>query len=158
MIWKLQKKTLLPLQIFGYGITLCIGITIVLTTLNIYNDIQPILEEETDMFGKNSVIISKNISEDESGAGAIRSSRRKDVDRSSIYFDKEEIEEIYKQEFIEKIDYFNKASGFSVYIDIQEIGLRTDLFFESIPDEYLEIDSEDWRWKKDDNFIPIIIR
>ena len=51
MIWKLQKKTLLPLQIFGYGITLCIGIIIVLTTLNIYYDIQPILEKETDVFG-----------------------------------------------------------------------------------------------------------
>jgi len=157
MIWKLQKKTLLPLQIFGYGITLCIGITIVLTTLNIYNDIHPILEEETDMFGNNSVVISKNISIIESGTGAYRSSQGKDVDRSSIYFDKEEIEELKIQDFVEKIDYFNRASGFSVYIDIQEIGLRTDLFLESIPDEYLEIDSEDWRWQKDNNFIPIIM-
>ena len=57
MIWKLQKKTLLPLQIFGYGITLCIGITIILTSINIYNDIRPSLEEETDMFGKNSAKI-----------------------------------------------------------------------------------------------------
>ena len=49
MIWKLQKKTLLPLQIFGYGITLCIGITIALITLTIYTDFKPILQSESDV-------------------------------------------------------------------------------------------------------------
>jgi len=157
MIWKLQKKTLLPLQIFGYGITLCIGITIVLTTLNIYNDIHPILEEETEMFGNNAVVINKKISTFTTFTGANDSRKGKDVDRRSIYFDKEDIEELENQEFVEKIDCFNRASGFSVYINIKEIGLYTDLFFESIPDEYLEIDSEGWKWDKDDNYIPIIM-
>ena len=107
MIWKLQKKTLLPLQIFGYGITLCIGITIVLTTLNIYNDIKPILEQETDMFGNNAVVINKKITILETGAGAYISSQGKGVNRSSIYFDKEDIEEFNSQKFVEKINYFN---------------------------------------------------
>jgi hypothetical protein len=157
MILKLQRKTLLPLQILGYAITLCIGITIVLTTLNIYNDIKPILEEETDMFGNNAVVINKKITMLETGAGAYISSQGKGVNRSSIYFDKEDIEEFNSQKFVEKINYFNRASGFNIFLHIDQIGLHTDMFFESIPDEYLDIDSEDWQWDKDVKFIPIII-
>ena len=40
-------------QNYSYWI---IGIIIVLTTLNIYNDLKPILTEETDVFGSNAVI------------------------------------------------------------------------------------------------------
>ena len=51
MLWKLQIKTFLPLQLIGYAITLCIGVIIILTTYNIYKDIQPLLKKETDVFG-----------------------------------------------------------------------------------------------------------
>ena len=157
MIWKLQKKTLLPLQIFGYGITLCIGIIIVLTTLNIYYDIQPILEKETDVFGNNAVVITKTVKDASTLIGGINSLRGKDVDRSSAYFDKEDVEDFKKQKFVKKINYFNRASGFDIYLHIDKLGLRTDMFFESIPDEYLEIEKENWTWDEDDKFIPIII-
>ena len=125
---KLLKKTLIPLQIFGYGITLCIGITIVLTTLNIYNDIRPSLEEDTDIFGQNSVVISKKISLLNTVGGIKNSSQGRDVDRSVLYFNENDIDDLKDQEFIENIDYFNRASGFSVFINIEEIGLYTDLF------------------------------
>ena len=157
MIWKLQKKTLLPLQIFGYGITLCIGIIIVLTTLNIYYDIQPILEKETDMFGNNAVVITKMVDDASTGMGVISTLRGKDVDRSSAYFDNEDIKEFKQKKFVKKINYFNRASGFNIYLYIDKLGLRTDMFFESIPDKYLEIEKEKWGWNEDDKFIPIII-
>ena len=157
MIWKLQQKTLLPFQIFGYVITLCIGITIVLTTLNIYYDIKPILEEETDVFGSNAVVITKKINTTTSLKGGINTLKGKKIDRSSSYFTRREIAEFEEMESIKKIYCFNRAAGFNIELIIDALGLRTDMFFESIPDKYLDIEKEMWNWKENENFIPIII-
>ena len=152
MLWKLQIKTFLPLQLLGYGITLCVGAIIILTTYNIYKDIQPVLKEETDVFGNNGVVISKEINDASSIIGGINSMKGKKIDRSSIYFTKEEINDFKEQKFVENINFFNTASGFNIYLYIDELGLRTDIFFESIPDKYLEIinkkDKTLWRAAK----------
>lgn len=161
MLWKLQIKTFLPLQLLGYGITLCVGAIIILTTYNIYKDIQPVLKEETDVFGNNGVVISKEINDASSIIGGINSMKGKKIDRSSIYFTKEEINDFKEQKFVENINFFNTASGFNIYLYIDELGLRTDIFFESIPDKYLEIinkkDKTLWKWNEKEKFIPIII-
>lgn len=161
MIWKLQFKTFLPLQLLGYAITLCIGVIIILTTYNIYSDIQPILKEETDVFGNNGVVISKEISDASTVIGGFNSIKGNSVDRSSIYFNTEEINNLKKQSFVDDISFFNTASGFNIYLYISDLGLRTDIFFESIPDKYLEIVNEQnknlWKWDEKEKFIPIII-
>ena len=96
MIWKLQKKTLLPLQIFGYGITLCIGITIALITLTIFTDLKPILQSESDVFNHNAVIVNKKLSE--GVIGDIVTNLVKD----RIYFSSEELTEFEDQDFVKE--------------------------------------------------------
>ncbi len=152
MIWKLQFKTFLPLQLIGYAVTLCIGVIIILTTYNIYSDLQPILKEETDVFGNNGVVISKEIRDASTVIGGFNSIKGNSIDRSSIYFNNEEINNFKKQSFVDDISFFNTASGFNIYLYIGELGLRTDIFFESIPDKYLEIVNEQnknlWKWNE----------
>ena len=134
MIWKLQKKTLLPLQIFGYGITLCIGITVALITLIIYTDLKPILESESDVFDDNVVIVEKNKA-----------------------FSKEELTDFKDQDFVKEISEF-KSSNFK--IDLPEDFVLKDIInpsIESIPDKYLDIESDKWKWEKGSDFIPIMI-
>tara|TARA_B100000927_G_scaffold291575_1_gene294521 strand:+ start:587 stop:1855 length:1269 start_codon:yes stop_codon:yes gene_type:complete len=159
MLWKLQIKTFLPLQLIGYAITLCIGVIIILTTYNIYKDIQPLLKKETDVFGNNGVVISKEISDVSSVFGGLNSIKGNNVDRSSIYFTNEEISIFKKQSFVKNISFFNTASGFNIYLYINELGIRTDIFFESIPDKYLGTvnDNDLWKWDEKEKFIPIII-
>ena len=161
MIWKLQFKTFLPLQLLGYAVTLCIGVIIILTTYNIYSDLQPILKEETDVFGNNGVVISKEITDASTVIGGFNSIKGNSIDRSRIYFNNEEINNFKKQSFVDDISFFNTASGFNIYLYISELGLRTDIFFESIPDKYLEIVNEQnknlWKWDEKEKFIPIII-
>ena len=145
MIWKLQKKTLLPLQIFGYGITLCIGITIALITLTIYTDLKPILQSESDVFNDNAVIVNKKIS--------ILSNINKD----KIYFTKEELRDFEDQDFVKEIAKFNKATNFKIFLSSDMFNFGSDLFFESIPDKYLDIESDKWKWEEDSDFIPIMM-
>ena len=145
MIWKLQKKTLLPLQIFGYGITLCIGITIALITLSIYTDLKPILQSESNVFNDNAVIVNKKIS--------ILSNINKD----KIYFTKKELRDFEDQDFVKEIARFNKATNFNIYLSSSNFNIGSELFFESIPDKYLDIESDDWKWEKGSNFVPIMM-
>ena len=61
-----------------------------------------------------------------------------------------------------KIDFFNKASGFSIYLHLDNLGIHSDFFFESIPDEYLGVNKEDfnkeiWNWKEGEENIPMIM-
>ena len=145
MIWKLQKKTLLPLQIFGYGITLCIGITIALITLTIYTDLKPILQSESNVFNDNAVIVNKKIS--------ILSNINKD----KIYFTSDELRDFEDQDFVKEIARFNKATNFNIYLSSDIFNIGSELFFESIPDKYLDIESDDWKWEKGSDFVPIMM-
>ncbi len=148
MLWKLQKKTLIPAQIVGYFFTLFIGIAIILTVIQLYFDVKPLLFQQSDVFKSNATIISKNISV------------FKTMDKSKIYFTKQELEEIRQQPFVKNVAMFNNA-GFKIKAFTKKSAnmpsFYTDLFFESIPDEYLDVISEDWIWNPELDFIPIII-
>lgn len=148
MLLKLQKKTLVTSQIIGYAFTLLIGVTIILAMSQFYFDINPLLSQQTDVFKSKSAVISKNISV------------FKSMDKEKIYFTDAEINELQDQTFIHDLSKFNSASfKINAYSNKSEgiPALYTDLFFESIPDKYLDVKSEEWKWDTTLDFIPIII-
>ena len=148
MLWKLQKKTLIPTQIVGYLFTLFIGISIILTTIQLYLDVKPLLFQQSDVFKNNATIVCKNISV------------FKTMDKKKIYFTKRELEDIKSQPFVKNVSLFNSA-GFKINAFTGKSNnlpaFHSELFFESIPDEYLDVMPEDWEWLPGVNFIPIII-
>ncbi len=148
MLFKLQKKTLIISQIIGYAFTLLIGATIILVTSQFYFDIKPLLSQETDLFKTKAVVVSKNISV------------FKSINKEKIYFTDEEFQELENQPFIKNISKFNNAS-FKIKAYTKESkkvpGFYTDLFFESIPQKYLDVETEEWDWNPSLDFIPIII-
>jgi len=148
MLFKLQKKTLIISQIIGYAFTLLIGATIILVTSQFYFDIKPLLSQETDLFKTKAVVVSKNITV------------FKSINKEKIYFTDEEIKELENQPFIKNISKFNNASfKIKAYTKESEKVPRfyTDLFFESIPQKYLDVETEEWDWDPSLDFIPIII-
>ena len=148
MLWKLQKTTLIPIQIIGYALTLFIGISIILITTQLFYDLKPLLFNQSDVFKNSSAVISKNVSV------------FKTMDKTKIYFTKEDLNELEEQSFVKEISKFNNASfkirAYSKKSENIPI-FYTDLFFESIPDKYLDVKSDDWMWDSTLNFIPIII-
>ena len=148
MLFKLQKKTLIISQIIGYAFTLLIGATIILVTSQFYFDIKPLLFQETDLFKTKAAVVSKNISV------------FKSINKEKIYFTDEEIKELENQPFVKNISKFNNASfEINAYTKESEKvpGFYTDLFFESIPQMYLDVETEEWDWDASLDFIPIII-
>ncbi len=148
MLAKLQRKTLPYAQIAAYLFTLFIGAAIILITLQFYADMKPLLVGESDVFKNNAVVLNKNIS------------LLKTLNKDRIYFSDDEIKAIADNDFVKETARFHTA-GFeiSAYIAIprsdQMVG--TNLFFESVPDKYLDIRPDDWVWEEESGFIPIIV-
>ena len=148
MIWTLQRKTLIPVQIIGYAITLIIGISIALTTVVGFLDIKPILDSESEVLNDNAVIVSKKIS-------ALQS-----VNKQSIYFTKGELKEFEEEPFVKNISFFNKATNFKISLRPEGVPFSTEMFFESIPDRFLDnkiTQDPDWQWYEGSEFLPIVI-
>jgi hypothetical protein len=70
----------------------------------------------------------------------------------------EEIENLKKQSFIESVGVLT-ASRFKVSAQSpsSNFPFYTDLFFESVPDEFIDVKSKDWKWETGSTTIPLII-
>lgn len=148
MLVKLQRKTLIPAQIIGYALGIFTGITIILIAIQFYSDVKPLLAGQTDVFKNNTAVISKNVS------------LFNNLSNRKLNFEDEDISALEKQEFVAKVARFNSAD-FEIKAFTSATGdmpmFQSDLFFESIPDEYLDAANDDWKWNKEEKFIPIII-
>lgn len=146
MLQKLQRKTLIPSQMAAYTLSLLVGATIALLSLQLYADLKPLLNSQTDVFRAHTVTVSKTVT-------AVKTARKK-----GIYFTDKELQRLKQQEFVKEVAQFN-SSTFNVSAAISFGGqqMSTDLFFESVPDGYVDIQSDDWRWDSTSNFLPIVI-
>ena len=146
MLRRLQRKTLIPAQIAGYAATLLVGVTIVMLSVQLYSDIKPVLTQQTDVFRNHAVTLNKTVS-------VLNS-----LNKAGIYFDDDEIASIQKQPFVKNVARFHSSTfNASASIDLGQQAIRTDLFFESIPDKYIDVESDEWVWDSTSDFIPIII-
>ncbi len=148
MLTKLQKKTLIPAQIVGYALTMLVGVAIVLLTLQLYVDIKPLLTQQTDVFKAHTVTVSKNITLFKTG------------NKEGLYFDDAELQQLREQDFVAEVAQFTSASfstSASINLGAGMPALSTDLFFESVPNSYLDVQSDRWLWDSNSNFLPVII-
>lgn len=148
MLTKLQRKTLIPSQIAGYGLTMLVGVAIALLTLQLYVDIKPLLTQQTDVFKAHTVTVSKNIT------------LFKTANKDGIYFDDSELQQLKEQDFVAEVAQFTSASfntSASINLGDGMPSMSTELFFESVPDAYLDVQSDSWVWDSSSNFLPVII-
>ncbi|GEO10922.1 FtsX-like permease family protein [Segetibacter aerophilus] len=70
----------------------------------------------------------------------------------------EEVEKLKRQPFIEKVGLLT-ASRFKVSAQSpsDRFPFYTDMFFESVPDEFIDVKSDDWKWEPGSTTIPLII-
>ncbi len=146
MLRKLQRKTLVPVQIAGYALTLLVGAAIVLLAVQVYSDLKPLLNGKADVFSAHTVTVSKNVT-------VFKTARKE-----GLYFSEKELRQLREQDFVKEVALFNSAAfNASAAISFDGQRMSTDLFFESVPDSYLDIESADWRWDSTSDFLPIII-
>lgn len=101
------------------------------------------LSGEKSLIGNDYMIISRPVER---------------VGNETPKFTAEDIEELRGEEFVENLGVF-ASSKFRVDGGIEFKGkkLSTMMFFESVPDEFIDVDSEDWVFDPDSEIIPIIL-
>ncbi|MCP4312222.1 MAG: hypothetical protein GY790_13230 [Bacteroidetes bacterium] len=123
------------------------GFVLLLSGIQFYLDIKKVLSENRDLLDPEYIVVNKKVNIGQtfgfSGTG----------------FSQEEIEELSRQPFADKISPFiSNAFPLQAFTESDKIpNFYTELFFEAIPDEYIDIKSEEWKWDPAEGTIPIII-
>lgn len=149
LLWKLLRKHINISQIIGFSVANLIGMFIMLLSIQVYEDIYPIFASKDNLFASEYLVVSKRFST----ASSIFSIK------DNSHFTSNEIEEIKQQNFAESVAPFT-TSHYKVgcYISIDGTPtIGTDMFFESVPDKYIDVDMEKWKWSEEGDEVPIVL-
>ena len=145
LLWKLLGKHVSVPQFAGFVLADLLGMLIVLFGWQFYKDVSPALEGGDNLFGSDYVIVNKKVGL-LSGKGG---------------FSDKELKTIREQPFAREVGVFSAAS-YEVFGDISVAGVElasTELFFESVPDSFVDFADKDRKWTFDpeSGVVPIII-
>lgn len=148
LIWKLLRQHISIGQLAGFFLANLFGMVIVLLSVQFYKDIIPMFTEGDSFMKKDYIIATKKISTLGTFAG------------KSNTFSPQEIENLKKQPFTKNVGAFTPSQfKVSAGLGMQEAGihLSTDMFFEAVPDEYVDVKLDKWHFDEETHTIPIII-
>lgn len=141
-----------PKKELGIATLGCIfGTTLLLLALQLYQDINSYLEENEKP--KNFFTINKKIE----GGALVNLGKKDDT------FSPDELNNIKQLDGVKRIGGFVRNKfPLTLYIwPSGKVGLgaaaKTDLFFESIPDEFLDFVPKEWNWEEDATIVPIMV-
>lgn len=72
-------------------------------------------------------------------------------------FTQEELQTIKQQSFVEAAGYITSSQFKVTAAAPGELQFYTDMFFESVPDSFIDVKNEEWKWQEGDGAIPIIL-
>lgn len=147
LLWKLLRQHISIAQFVGFFFANLLGMFIVLFGFQLYRDVLPIFTQSDSFMKGNYVIVSKRI-----GMGTTFSGR-------SNTFTRAEIEDLSAQPFVEKAGTFT-STNYKVTASMGINGVNifnTELFLESIPDQFVQIDTAQWHYAAGDDVVPIIL-
>ena len=133
MIWKLLRQHISVSQLAGFFLANLFGMIIVLLGVQFYRDVLPIFTQGDSFIKKDFVILSKKVST----LGTL-------VGKSNT-FSAGDIAEIKEQPFTKSVGGFLPSQfKVSAGMGMQGIRMSTDMFFESVPDEFVDVKNEWW--------------
>ncbi len=71
-------------------------------------------------------------------------------------FRPEELKDIAAQPFVEDFSVIT-AAQYNVRLEADQLGFSTLAFFESVPDNFIDVQTTDWKWKEGEQTVPIIV-
>ncbi len=138
LINKLLRQHISVGQLTGFFMANLVGLVIILSAIQLNSDISPLFSQSDGLVGKEYIVITKPI--------------------HSPRFDEAEIEALMAQPFTTDVGRFVPAQ-FRVYADVTlgRHSMGTYMFFEAVPDKFLDVDTEEWRYDAERRVIPIIV-
>jgi hypothetical protein len=125
-----------------------LGILILLVALQFYFDLWKTMVVKSEVLNEDYLVIQKHVGDFST------------LNLISADFNEQEIEEVKKQKFVDDIGEF-KSSLFPAVATLTGAKnlpkMYTDIYFESVPDRFIDVKTEKWKWKPGDTIVPIIL-
>lgn len=147
LVWKLLRQHVSVPQFVGFFFANLLGMFIVLFGYQFYRDVLPVFTQNDSFMKSDYVIVSKKI-----GMATTMSGR-------SNTFSNSEIDDLTSQPFVQSAGRFT-STGYKVDATMGVNGvniLNSELFFESVPDRFVDVSSADWHYREGDTTVPIIL-
>ena len=148
LVWKLLRQHLSIGQLSGFFLANLFGMLIVLLSIQFYRDVIPLFTAGDSFMQKEYIIATKRIST----LGGI-------MGRSNS-FSAAEINALEAQPFTRGVGAFTPSLfKVSASVGMPNLGasLSTEMFFESVPDDYVDVQTSDWKYDASQRTIPIIL-
>lgn len=148
LVWKLLRQHISPGQLTGFFFANLLGMAIVLLGIQAYCDIHPVFTRGDSFLKKDYLIATKEVSTLGNLLG------------NSTTFSTDEISDLQKQTFTQKVGCFTPALfdvSASMGLENTGIHLSTEMFFEAVPDEFIDTDLSQWHADEAGGDLPIII-
>ena len=147
LIGKLLRKNTSPARMAGFALSNFIGLLIVAGAVMCYVDSRALWDDEESFIRTDHMVINKKVT-----------SSSLFGDPSATRFTGEEIADLESQPWVRRVGAF-RSSDFRVYASVNHggRGMETALFFESIPDSFVDGAGSDWGYKDGDTTVPVII-
>ena len=145
LMWKLLRKHISAGQLIGFSIANLIGLAIVMIAVQFYRDVKPIFADEDSFISKDYLVISKHVD----GIGMA----------SAGEFTSSDVADIESQPWTRAVGEFVTAH-YHVGATVGVGGTRsmsTQLFFESIPDQFIDVATGNWKFVVGSGEIPVIL-
>ena len=147
LVWKLLRQHISIPQFAGFFFANLVGMTIILLGLQFYTDTQAIYQSEDSFMKADYLIVNKRISSMTTITG------------KSSAFTLPEVQDLDQQEFVERVGLFT-SSAYDVKASFrldEKTSFSTEMFFESVPDEFVDVKSDEWGYQQGSREVPIIL-
>lgn len=148
MIKKLIFRNISILQLSAFFISNLVGLFIVLTGIQLFEDVKPIINNGDSFVKQEYIVVSKKVA----SLNTLTSSPPVFTDR--------EIADIKSQVFVKDLAIFVPSMFYvnaSIGSSMMGTTISTDMFFEAIPDKFMDVDLNNWHYDEHDEYLPIVI-
>lgn len=142
ILFSYQNKTQLIVAMIGSFL----GFTFLITSIHYLIRVNEFGEGE-DILGDNTMIIQKKVTSYNS------------MNLAKTDFSDREIENIRKQSFTSATEpILSNSFGVSLQTDSDLVPyFRSDVFVQSIDEDFIKIKSKNWKWEEGDEYVPIVL-
>lgn len=147
LVWKLLRQHISIPQFVGFFFANLFGVMIILFGFQFYNDVVPVFTSGDSFMKTNYMIISKNV-----GTASTLSGR-------SNSFNNSDIDDLKAQKFVSGVGQFTSAAyKVDASMGVQGVNiLNSELFLESVPDKFVDVPLDKWKYDEGSREVPIIL-
>ena len=147
LVWKLLRQHISWPQFVGFFFANLFGMTIVLLGYQLYCDILPIFTANDSFLKADYLVVSKKIGM----ANALG--------QQHSGFSKDEIADLQAQPFVKGVGQFT-STAYKAEATMGVSGMKilnSELFFESVPDPFVDVSLNNWHYTPGDSLVPVIL-